>query len=350
MKKIVLVKFLLLFVPSVLTAQNNLPFSVFCIGDAGKDTMPGKALTLLKEQLILNPNSAVIFLGDNVYPSGLKLNDPLTIKRMESQLSILKEYKGRVYFIPGNHDWDAQKAKGLQTLANEEAYVNVYLKNKTTVLNKDQKTFLPENGLPGPQTVMLSDKLRLIIIDTQWFLHLHKKNKIISKAHTSQLFYHQLDSILSYAEKNNEQVIVAGHHPMFTNGKHSKKLQPWRFMVNYTPFQIFGLMGLNRLFSQDIEQPRYKRMKNKLLTIFNKHNNIIYISGHDHNLQYFKSGTNHYIVSGSGSKVSHCKKDLSGNCLYQEDHKTGFAEIEYQSDITKNMIFYREGEKKVYIK
>ena len=342
MKKSVLKLFFVLLSFS-LSAQINQPFNVYLIGDAGEDTVSGKALLMLKDELLSHPNSAVIFLGDNVYPEGLKANDKRSASHLRSQLEILKEYKGQVYFIPGNHDWQAQRANGLQILKNQQEYVDAYLKNNSTIANKNTASFLPENGLPGPETVMLTPKLRLIIIDTQWFLHLFKKNKIGTKSNTKKVFYARLDSLLHLAKQNQEQIIITAHHPVFTNGQHSKSKQPMRFLINYTPFQLFGLLGIDRLFSQDMAQPRYKKMRIQLLKLFDQYENIIYASGHDHNLQCFKHGSNRYIVSGAGSKLSHLRKKKKFDSLFQDDSKTGFIKVEYHSDGNHTTTVYRVG-------
>lgn len=339
------IKIITVVFPIILTAQVNQPYTVYLIGDAGKDTSPGKALLMLKEELLAHPSSTVIFLGDNVYPKGLIANNRASALCLESQLQILTNYKGKVFFIPGNHDWEAQKRNGLKCLANQQEYVELYLKNNTIVSNRNETVFSPKNGLPGPETVLLNPKLRLITIDTQWFLHFFKKNKIQSKKNTAELFYSNLDSLLNLAKQNREQVIIAAHHPIFTNGQHSGSKQPLRFLVNKTPFQIFGLMGLNRLLSQDLAQPQYKKMRNRMLKSFNKHDNLICASGHDHNLQCFKEAGNAYIVSGSGSKVSHFHKKKKFESVFQDDTKTGFIKIEYAADGSHTTIVYRVGEK-----
>lgn len=345
-KKIIGLLFFLLYFGAF--AQNNSGCDVYLIGDAGEDTISGKALLLLKEQLLANPNSAVLFLGDNVYPSGLKPNKKSSVMRLESQLQILNEYKGQVYFIPGNHDWQAQGVKGLKTLAHEQSYIENYLKNKTIVSNRNDATFLPKDGLPGPETVMLNDKLRLILIDTQWFLHQYKKNKIYSIKNTKQLFYKRLDSLLQVAKANNEQVIIAAHHPMFSNGHHGASKQPLRFLVNKTPFQIFGLLGLNRLLSQDIPQPRYGKMRKKMLYLFDGYDNIVFASGHDHNLQCFKDKANRYIVSGAGSKLTQLQKKQKFPSVFQDDSKTGFIKLHYTLKSVQTTI-YRVGEKELIV-
>lgn len=334
---------LLLFCTIALWAQER-SYTLYLVGDAGEDTVPGTALLRLKNELIVHPNSAVLFLGDNVYPAGLKINDPNSVKRLESQLQILKEYKGDVFFIPGNHDWEAQKRNGLSVLKDQQLYVTDYLKKNSTVKNKNEKTFLPENGLPGPETIMLNEKLRLIIIDTQWFLHYYKKNTKGSKAATQKRFYKELDSIIQFAVGHDEQVIVAAHHPVYTNGDHSKRREPLRFLINYTPFQVFGLLGVNRWLSQDIHQPRYKRMRKKLTAIFTKYpDKITYVSGHDHNLQLIKKDHVTYVVSGGGSKLSKLRKKAvvlsEDNKLKEYDHQTGFIEIIYDQRMNAEIKF-----------
>jgi calcineurin-like phosphoesterase family protein len=337
-------KYIFLLAPIALFSQAQKMHSVYLIGDAGEDTVSGKALLMLKDQLLKNPQSTVIFLGDNVYPSGFKIKDHKSELRIKSQLDILKEFNGNAYFIPGNHDWDSQKRKGQKKLKDEEQFVDDYLKSNSIVKNKNETVFLPVNGLPGPESIMLEKDIRLIIIDTQWFLHTYRKNKLVTKKQTKEYFYKRLDSLLEYSGKNNEQVIITAHHPMYTNGKHSRKLQPIRFIINYTPFQIFGQMGLNRLFSQDLSQPKYKKMRWRMLKSFDKYNNIVFASGHDHNLQLFKENGNRYIVSGCGSKTEHLQRKKIFKESFQDDSKTGFIKLEYYSDKKVVTTIYRSGE------
>ena len=337
-------KFIFIFCFFSALAQESSIYSVYLIGDAGEDTIPGKALMLLQHELNDNPQSTTLFLGDNVYPSGLIAGDKVSALHLESQLNVLNAYQGNVFFIPGNHDWNAQKRDGVKTLKNQEIYVEDYLKNKTTVANRITGTFLPKNGLPGPETMLLQDHLRLIIIDSQWFLHAFKKNTTGTKKQTEELFYLRFDSILNFSKINREQVIVAAHHPLYSNGQHAKTKQPFRFLVNYSPFQLFGLLGINRLYSQDMAQPRYRKMRKKMLTILNTYENITFVSGHEHNLQCFKEKGNRYIVSGSGSKRSKLLKKKKFNSIFQDDKKTGFIKISYSTDRYISTTIYRVGE------
>ena len=344
MRTISIVTCLFLFLHPSGFSQNQKEFSVYLIGDAGEDTVSGKALLMLKDELLKNPNSAVVFMGDNVYPSGLKENDIKSARHLESQLKILNEYKGEAFFIPGNHDWDAQQAKGLKRIKNQELYVTEYLKTKSTVANKDKTTFLPAGGLPGPTSVLLDNGLRLITIDSQWFLHRYAKNTNGTLRNTKKVFFEQLEKMLNEAEKNKEQVIITAHHPMYTNGEHSKGKQPWRFLLNYTPFFIFGLKGGYDYLSQDLAQPKYKHFRKPMLALINKHNNVLYASGHEHNLQFFTADGHKYIVSGCGSKLTPLQNKKKFDSVFQDDTKTGFVKLVYEPAGNHKTIIYRVGE------
>jgi hypothetical protein len=114
-------------------------------------------------------------------------------------------------------------------------------------------------------------------------------------------------------------------------GHHGKPKQPLRFLINCTPLQVFGLLGLNRMLVQDIHQPRYRRMKNRILSVLDKYPNTVYVSGHEHNLQHFIHNKNHFLVSGSGSKQSPITGE-STEAKFLNGLEMGFMKVEYTSD------------------
>jgi hypothetical protein len=334
--------FLLLLAFACLSAQQP-THTVFLIGDAGNEADPGPSLRFLGEQLSSTPNGSVVFLGDNIYPAGLHLSkkagDTTTSERnLVCQLEVVKNYKGNVIFVPGNHDWDAGKWGGLKAIKTQEDYVEGYrLRTQSSTASAQTPImFSPKAGLPGPESFVASPGLRFVFFDTQWFLQpmlFHKVDKLPGKSRreTADIFFNQLDSLLAYSQKNNERVMLFYHHPMYTNGGHGAAKQPLRFLVNYTPLQVLGLIGGNRYFMQDIPQPRFKRMRNRLLAIENKYKGIINASGHEHYMQLFQYDGNHYIVSGSGSKLSHKKIDKYKEA-FSEDKQPGFAKVMYYAD------------------
>lgn len=94
---------------SEIKSEND--FKVFLIGDAGNadEAQAQKTLNLLKGKLdSADSNSMLIFLGDNIYPNGMpKEKDKgydLARQKLEDQLAITKNFKGKTLVIPGNHD------------------------------------------------------------------------------------------------------------------------------------------------------------------------------------------------------------------------------------------------------
>lgn len=320
--------FLYLFFFSFTIRSQEVLHTVFLIGDAGKDTTPGPTLQLLQKELIKNPSSSVIFLGDNIYPQGFD-KDQLSEKRLLSQLNIMREYKGNIFFVPGNHDWKAGKWEGKKCLKREENFVDNFVKTQA----KTSGGFFPKDGLPGPYTELISTNLRIVCMDTHWWLQsqfFHRVGKIKgkNKKQTSKLFFQKLDSILLQSKNNGEEVLLVAHHPLISGGVHSLQLEPLRFFVNYTPLQVLGLLGANRLFTQGMRQPRYHRMKKKLMSSISKYDNVIYACGHEHNIQYYKRDKHLFIISGSGSKLSKMQKKRDG-LIYSNDTQHGFIKLEF---------------------
>lgn len=308
----------------------------YFIGDAGEDTVPRQALLKLGETIKNDPNSTVIFLGDNIYPQGLELKKATkrykkSEKHLLSQLNILRNYPGLVYFIPGNHDWRAGKKKGLQAVKAEQDYIEHFI-DQTTVRNRFSDNFLPKNGLPGPDMTEITE-IQMIFIDLDWWLHrqiFHPVGMVNgqSREDTEMIFFSRLDSLLNQAKIKQQKTIILAHHPLFSNGYHGAKKPILRFLNNYTPI---GILVGNRAFNQDIEQTRYKKLKTKLLTVLDKYENIFYVSGHDHNAQYYVHGKNHFFVSGNGSKLNRFKIKKYQN-VYQNDQNTGFLKLTFEKE------------------
>lgn len=317
--------------------------SIYLIGDAGKDTLPGPALRLLEDELLENRSSSVLFLGDNIYPAGLEGKDGNRKRRLSelkllAQLERTKQHQGYVFWVPGNHDWKAGKWQGHWLVKKEAEFVESFYADHPTVKNDSGHVFLPKDGLPGPLMEHVPEHgYNLIAIDIQWWLQDQFFHKVpteggLNKRKMELRFLSRLDSLLSVSTNAHQLTIVAAHHPMYSNGHHGASKQPWRFILNYVPpFQLFGLMGLNRAMVQDIAQPRYKRIRNRILKVLNKYPGIIYVSGHDHNLQYLAKDEIHYLISGSGSKRSKLSGDKFG-AKYMDDQNYGFMRLDMMTD------------------
>jgi hypothetical protein len=135
---------------NTLPPASRLEFTVFLMGDAGEaDLNPLEPnFRFLQSQLQeADENSAIVFLGDNIYPAGLVPEDHPERKQAEAllnaQLDLLKDFKGAPYFIPGNHDWNRMSAGGREAVQRQAKYIEDYLDNK--------KVYYPKDGCGDPQ-------------------------------------------------------------------------------------------------------------------------------------------------------------------------------------------------------
>ena len=105
------------------------PFDVFLIGDTGamsrNKTEP--VMDMMRKHMDKSIQSAVVFLGDNIYPRGLPPVGNILRKDAEAALNkykdILDGYSGKVIFISGNHDWNKGRSNGYEYIVRQEKYL-----------------------------------------------------------------------------------------------------------------------------------------------------------------------------------------------------------------------------------
>ncbi|MEO5569404.1 MAG: metallophosphoesterase [Bacteroidia bacterium] len=317
-------------------------FRLYLIGDAGEDDTTEATLLDLGKKLHENPNSAVVYLGDNCYkshpilPVKMKGYDgsPITKARILSQLNILKGYKGSAYFIPGNHDWwnYTDLKKGKSALLLEETFIEKTLKGDAfSNLKTKGNPFIPDSGHPGPVVREFNDnKTRIIFIDSYRLILAEGDPK--RDTFLLNTFFRNMKIALTEGTAKKQKIIVVAHHPIHAKGKHSLPLVAWQTMfrriadanTNYPPYNIFAL----RLDSLLKEQHRP---------------DIYYVAGHEHSLEYFFNDSLHYLVSGAGSKVDHVdyKETVTEN-EYFIWNEEGFFEIEFYGHFERVLMYHRK--------
>ncbi len=316
-------------------------YTLAMLGDIGAVATDGSdpVLGLLQDWQKQNPtNSIAVFLGDNLYPVGLPPEEhrhrPLAEERLKTILGQLQQYSTRSLFLSGNHDWNKGRNDGYDYMLRQEKYITEALQS--------QEVYLPPNGCPGPETIQLADGLLLLVINTQWWVQRGPKPIGASfncPYNDIEEFYLALNDVLR--RNRHQRIIVAAHHPLYSNALHGGKFTVKQHLFPLTaankrflvPLPILGsLYPFYRKFFgayEDMSHKKYKRMRKRLLQVFHRYNNIIYVAGHDHNLQHFEKRGNHYLVSGSGSKTSFVKK--GGNATFTlEQH--GFMVFNYYSN------------------
>ena len=322
----------------------------YLIGDAGNanELQAKETLQLLEQQLIkANSSSTLLYLGDNIYPKGLPDTNPayerlIAEEKLLNQLKLSKNFKGKTIFIPGNHDWYS----GLKGLKRQGKFVTEYL--------QEEKSFMPDNGC-GIEELEINSTLTLLAIDSQWFLENWDNSPTINDnctVKTREAFFTELENVLA---KNQEKtVLVALHHPLMSNGSHGgqfsleKQLFPLEKRI---PLPVVGsLINLVRKTSgispQDIQNKQYDHFIKRVKTLLQNNDNIIVVSGHDHNLQYIERDNIKQIISGAGSKTEAARAIVDSDFSYG---KYGFAKVViYENGLSKVSFFGKEKQPLLY--
>ena len=330
----------------------NIRYRVFLIGDVGNPIPPEKggepSLNFLRQQIMrAGKNSTTIYLGDNIYNYGMPeegaYDRKIAEKRLITQLDIFRGYPGEKYMTPGNHDWIQGAPGGLAQVNREQAFVESYMMKDSAAFSYTGDFFLPRDGCPGPFEVRVQDDMVLIALNSQWFLT-EPANRAVGRScgvENEEEVYAALQEIIERNKTKN--IMVFAHHPLFSDGIHggyftlADHIFPLSIVFKYAfiPLPIIGSIypfarkygGIN----QDIPHPAYQAYRKNLLELFSKYPNVIYAAGHEHNLQYYKEGSTHFIVSGSGCKTQHVKPGKGGGAIFSDKEK-GWAEVNYYND------------------
>ena len=297
---------------------------VFLIGDCGKAIADplNPALCLLRSQLEkADENTTLVYLGDNIYEFGLLPENHPERKESENhlnaQLALAKAFPGRTMVVPGNHDWNRSKTGGWEAVKRQQAYVEAQL---------GAESFLPQGGCPGPVLVPLGENVLMMVIDSEWWLHKSKDkpNGPNSDCETKNDKAFITGFFKTLLDHPDHHILVVAHHPVYSNGNHGGKFSAGTHFV-----PVFGsLYALLRQFvtRQDIQHPRNKRYRSIMRSGAKLHNKFVYVSGHEHSLQYFEKPDGHFIVSGAGTKNSYVEKGHGAGFAHREN---GFAILNY---------------------
>jgi len=352
--KIILILFVALFLNACATyttqIKNNnyntqfpdkeISHTFYLIGDAGNSELgsSSSALQFFKDELKrVSENSTAIFLGDNIYPKGLPKKGDENRAFAEHQLNIqtdaVKDFKGNAIFIPGNHDWYSNGLKGLK---RQEKYIE-------EILGKN--SFLPENGCPI-EKVDINDDIVIIVIDSEWYLTDWDKHPTINddcEIRTRTKFFEELEGLIKKAR--GKTTLIAMHHPMFTNGPHGGQ---YSFGSHMKPLPVLGtlknvLRKTTGVSPADLQNQKYNTFKKRVVTLAQENEKVIFVSGHEHSLQYLVKDNLPQIISGSGSKNT-ATRNVNGHFSSSD---AGFARLDVFKDGSSIVRFYAVASKTV---
>lgn len=328
-------------------AQDSIQARIVLIGDAGQLTLGKQPVVSAVRNIVpMDDKTIVLYLGDNLYKTGLPDNTIPTYDIAKAPLDSQIHISGLnnttpIYFLPGNHDWANGSQTGLESILRVQNYIDL--------LSNQYVAMIPRDGCPGPVEVKVTDDIILVMMDSQWWLHEYDKPGIESDCEfkSKEEVLLQLDEIFS---KNSSKLILfAVHHPFksygphggyFTFKQHIFPFTDWKPNL-YIPLPVIGsVYPLTRaVFGtiQDIKHPFYQDMIGKVGNIMKEYDNIIHVAGHEHSLQHIVDSSQHYIVSGSGSKSTRVSKGKNTEFATSDN---GFAVLNVTKDKKVYANFY----------
>lgn len=315
-------------------------YVVYLIGDAGNAPL-GKSTEVFDHLKLELDNesssSAIVWLGDNIYPVGLAPSmSPYAEAgrhKLMAQLNTMKNYKGYKFFIPGNHDWYTYGRIGLR---RQELLVDSVLAT-TPNPNFQKKYFVPTKGCGDPEIQSLTEDLGILLMDTNWYLNEKSRNGDLSvcKVKTTEAFLQEIETLVNGYK--NKALIVTSHHPPYTYSKHGGKYSfkdhvfplTQRYKNMYYPMPLLGFTFnkmRTRNTSQDVNYPTYVEFRTRLANALQQKGTSIVASGHEHTLQLIDNDDQFYVVSGSGTKNN--KVAMGSGSQFAIGEK-GYAKVTY---------------------
>ena len=297
---------------TVVAPAQDVEQTLILIGDAGKPAPGGEPVfKALTRELGREPErTTVVFLGDNIYPDGLpppEAPDRAEMeRRLDTQVDVVRVAGVRGIFVPGNHDWAEEKPGGWDAIRREVARVDSRGAPKVEVL--------PKGGCPGPVVEDVGSRLRLVFLDTQWWLHAYEKPQPPDSGCAQDTEDEVLAALNEALQTAGErQVVVAAHHPLASGGPHGGYFSFRQHLFPLTdrnkklwiPLPVIGslypLARMRGASPQDLTNERNRQMREALERVFRERPPLVYAAGHEHTLQVIDGASaRHLLVSGAG--------------------------------------------------
>jgi len=344
--------------PPLQTPSVELEAAVYLIGDAGYATPDDPVIRQLRSDVLGLPKSAevaVVFLGDNIYWSGL--HDPsqpdheTDAAHLEAQIDVVRGTTARGIFIPGNHDWGYKDERGMAQIRRQADYLAAAARRGVAV------TMLPPGGCPGPTPVPLAQSVLLVAIETDLWLRDDAAADGCLHASTGEALAALSQMLSDNRDGEDRHVIVIAHHPLKTYGPHGgyfglkDQFFPgtnlWAPLYIPLPF-LYPIVRNSGVTRQDISSSRYRRMVEQFAAAFAQAGDgpLVWAAGHDHNLQVFRTrelSVEYTLVSGAGSLLTNVGKDDALFAAGRQQGELGYMRLEFFRDGSAVLTVFTDG-------
>jgi hypothetical protein len=336
-------------IPAPAARSDSLELSLFLIGDAGGKAYDNEpVLRELARQLdSLRPATRfVVFLGDNVYPKGIPAaEDPSRAdaeRRLAAQIAAIRRGGAKGLLVPGNHDWERQGKDGWNAIRRQDTLARKF--------GGGDVWLLPGGGCPGPEVMDVSPHMRLIALDTEWWVHNNIKPYGDSSPCPTRTYNEVADSLRgALRDRGSRHAIILTHHPMRSGGVHGgafgwtdhvfplRVIKKWIWLPLPIVGSIYPLSRKLGISNEDLSGKKYKAMRRAFEQVFQQYPPLVYASGHDHDLQVLRGGrrklsnAKYLLVSGAGIVGHESRVHRIDGSLFQSS-TAGFMRL----DVTTN--------------
>lgn len=332
--------------PAPVAPLDSIDVALFLLGDAGSSAYDGEPvlLELARQSDSLRPaKQFVVFLGDNVYPRGVPPvghpNRDDAEKKIAAQVLAIRKGAAQGILIPGNHDWDRQGRDGWNSIRRQDTLVRQF--------GGEDVRLLPSGGCPGPEVVDIGEHLRLIALDSEWWVHNDVKPYGPDAPCATKTEAEVTDSLAgALRDKGRRHAVVLTHHPLRSGGIHGgtftlsdhifplRNLESWLWIPLPLIGSLYPLARQSGISNQDISGRKYGEMRRAFEAVFARHPPLAIASGHDHHLQVIRGGrprvTNaaYQLVSGAGI-LGHASVVRSVEGSLFEREAAGFMRLDF---------------------
>ena len=327
----------------------DIDVTLFLIGDAGAPAAPPDSepvLMALRAAATAAPHPLIAFLGDNVYPRGMPDSGapdrPEAERRLNAELGVLRATGARGVFVAGNHDWDREGPGGWDAIRRQERFIESGISGTG---GTGGPVLLPGGGCPGPTVVDVGTAVRLVALDTQWWLQKGPKPEDPVSACPADSDREVLDSLrAALRTAGGRAVVVIAHHPLESGGPHGghfgwqehifplRAIKSWLWVPLPLIGSIYPIARMRGISSQDTPSAAYRRMRAALDGAFAGTPPLIYAAGHDHTLQVIAGTSARYeLVSGAGTFGHRYRVSPLASTRFAK-RASGFMRVEFLRD------------------
>jgi len=189
--------------------------------------------------------------------------------------------------------------------------------------------------------VDVGSRLRLILLDTQWWLHPGPKPLDPTSgcpADAEEEIVALLRADLAGAA--GRMVVVAAHHLLLSGGEHGgyfnwrdhlfplRQVVPWLWIPLPLIGSLYPTARQEGISSQDVTSRAYRRMIRAFTRAFSDHPPSLYAAGHDHNLQVIRAGPAKLLLVSGGGIFGHTSEVTRVRGTLFDRDASGYARLD----------------------